>query len=85
MINCSNEIRVELGNKSCMDMFTDFNVKLYTLSVVVNPTNCTTPQQHFLEETTLSVSRDVHQEYSYDLTENFIETDHSVSPFSDIH
>ena len=84
MFNCSTEIQPG-QTSSCMDNFHDYNIKLYTLSVVVNPTNSTTPQQHFLQETTLSISRDIHQEYSYDLTENFVEVDRSIYPWTDDH
>ena len=32
----------------CMNNFKGMNLRLYTVSAVVNPTNSTTPQQHFL-------------------------------------
>ena len=39
LFNCSGQ---------CMNNFTGMNLKLYTVGAVVNPTNSTTPQQHYL-------------------------------------
>ena len=46
LFNCSG---------ACMNNFTGMNVRLYTVSAVVNPTNSTRPQQHFLEEMTIPI------------------------------
>ena len=38
-----------------MDKFEGMNIRLYTVSAVVNPTNGTQPQKHFLEELTIPI------------------------------
>ena len=46
LFNCSGQ---------CMNTFKGMNLRLYTVSAVVNPTNSTTPQQHFLDEFTIPI------------------------------
>jgi hypothetical protein len=72
MLNCSG---------SCMDTFHDYNFRVYTLSSLINPTNGTQHVQYFLEETVLPISREVHQEYAFDMNENYIKTDESIYPW----
>ena len=61
LFNCSG---------ACMSGFNGMNIKLYTVNAVVNPTNGTTPQQHYLDEMTVPVYANEHRAYSYSLAEN---------------
>ena len=75
LFNCSG---------TCMNNFTGMNVRLYTVSAVVNPTNSTRPQQHFLEEMTIPIYQGEYREYSYSLKANEIEQDNSLWPWQKI-
>jgi hypothetical protein len=61
-----------------MQNFTGLNIKAYTLSSLTNPTNSTTPQQYFWEESTLPVTLNQHHEYAYDLTESILNVNKNV-------
>ena len=67
-----------------MNTFTDMNIKIYTLSTIVNPTNNTVPEQYILERTEVPVLKGQHHEYDYTLSENLINTDTSIFPWKNI-
>ena len=60
---------------NCSNSFDSLNIFFYTMSSSVNPTNTTSPEQFYIDETTIPLYKNTDLEYSFDLVENVIKTD----------